>query len=151
MSKEDLPRWMEEFWSDNPTEYTKEDLQHLEPNSENVAFLKYLVINGFAKLILRLNGKNKGEFNGSDDTIVDFDLGSLTIQKNSKDVGVYDGSTSKTINLTLGTLKIQKNGADVGTYNGDGNVTANISVPVVTYGTGAPSGGKTGDVYMRYS
>lgn len=124
MSKEDLPRWMEEFWSENPTEYTKDDIFHLEPGSEGAAYLKYLVINGFAKLTLQLNGKNKGEFNGSEEV---------------------------TINLNLGNLIIQKNGETIGNFNGDDNVIANISVPVVTYGTGAPSGGKTGDVYMRYS
>ncbi len=44
MSKEDLPRWTDDFWSENPTEYTKDDILHLEPESEEATYLKYLLI-----------------------------------------------------------------------------------------------------------
>ena len=65
-------------------------------------------------------------------------------------MGTYNGSDSKNINVNLGTLTIQKNGANIGTYNGNSAQTVNITVPTITYGTGNPSGGNSGDVYMRY-
>ena len=47
-------------------------------------------------------------------------------------------------------LTVQKNGVNIGTYNGDVDKTINITVPAITYGTGEPHGGNSGDVYMRY-
>lgn len=96
MAKENLPNFIKTFWADDPTDYTDDDIEHLEPDSEVAVFLKYLFENGFA------------------------------------------------------TLTIQKNGTTIDTYNGSGDVTINISVPNITYGTAAPSGGNEGDIYMRY-
>ena len=118
-----IPETIRQFWRDNPTEYSKDDIHHLEPDSEEAVFLKYLLENGFAKLNIKLNGKILGSFNGQKETDVD---------------------------VSLGTLTIQKNGSTVETYNGDSSKTVNITVPRITYGTGAPGGGNSGDVYMRY-
>ena len=118
-----IPETIMQFWRDSPTEYSKEDIHHLEPDSEEAVFLKYLLENGFAKLNIKLNGKILGSFNGQKETDVD---------------------------VSLGTLTIQKNGSTVETYNGDSSKTVNITVPRITYGTGAPGGGNSGDVYMRY-
>ena len=118
-----IPENILQFWRDNPTQYSKDDIHHLEPNSENAVFLKYLLENGFAKLTLNLNGKEIGNFNGQKET---------------------------DLNIELGTLTVQKNGTTVGTYNGDAAKTVNITAPIITYGTGEPSGGNNGDVYMRY-
>lgn len=96
MPKENMPPWIVQFWSENPTEYTEDDIHHLEPDCQIAAFLKYMLEHGFA------------------------------------------------------TLTIQKNGDTIGTFNGSDLTTINITVPVITYGTDAPSGGNTGDVYMRY-
>lgn len=85
--------------------------------------MKYLLENGFAKLVFKLNGNEIGEFNGSEQADLD---------------------------LVLGNLVIQKNGANIGTYNGSDDSTVNIQVPTITYGTSAPSGGNIGDVYMRF-
>ena len=118
-----IPETIMQFWRSNPTEYTKEDIHHLEPESENAVLLKYLLENGFAKLTIKLNGQEICSFNGQTETDA---------------------------NINLGTLTVQKNGSSVGTYNGSSNKTINVTVPVITYGTGNPSGGNNGDVYMRY-
>lgn len=172
-----IPETILQFWRDSPTEYSKDDIHHLEPDSEEAVFLKYLLENGFATLTIKLNGKTLGSFNGQKETDINIDLGTLTIQKNGETVGTYNGSGNKNINVSLGTLTIQKNGETVGTYNGsesknidinlstltvqkngstvetyngDSSKTVNITVPKITYGTGTPSGGNSGDVYMRY-
>ncbi len=44
MSKENIPETIMQFWRDNPTPYTKDDIFHLEPESENAVFLKYLAL-----------------------------------------------------------------------------------------------------------
>ena len=118
-----IPETIMQFWRSNPTEYTKEDIHHLEPESENAVLLKYLLENGFAKLTIKLIGQEICSFNGQTETDA---------------------------NINLGTLTVQKNGSSVGTYNGSSNKTINVTVPVITYGTGNPSGGNNGDVYMRY-
>ncbi len=47
MSKDTIPEFMRQFWSENPTVYTRDDITHLEPEGENAVFLKYLaLING---------------------------------------------------------------------------------------------------------
>lgn len=145
-----IPETILQFWRDSPTEYSKDDIHHLEPDSEEAVFLKYLLENGFASLTIKLNGKTIGSFNGQKETDVDVNLGILTIQKNGETVGTYNGSENQNINVSLGTLTIQRNGTTVETYNGDSNKTVNITVPKITYGTGNPSGGNSGDVYMRY-
>ncbi|MGN1043523.1 MAG: hypothetical protein ACI4PR_01805 [Acutalibacteraceae bacterium] len=145
-----IPETIMQFWRDSPTEYSKEDIHHLEPDSEEAVFLKYLLENGFATLTIKLNGKALGSFNGQKETDVDVSLGTLTIQRNGETVGTYNGSEPKNIDINLGTLTIQKNGSTVETYNGDSSRTVNITVPTITYGTGNPSGGNSGDVYMRY-
>lgn len=145
-----IPETIMQFWRDNPTEYSKDDIHHLEPDSEEAVLLKYLLENGFAKLTIKLNGKVLDSFNGQKETDVDVSLGTLTIQRNGETIGTYDGSEPKNININLGTLTIQKNGSTVETYNGDSSKTVNITVPRITYGTGNPSGGNSGDVYMRY-
>lgn len=50
-----------------------------------------------------------------------------------------------------GTLIITVNGKTPTTYNGEQNASLNLEIPVITYGTGSPSGGDNGDVYMRYA
>ena len=77
-------------------------------------------------------------------------LEDLTIQRNGQTIGTYNGSLSRNINISQETLTIQKNGTNIGTYNGDSSQIVNITVPTITYGTGEPSGGNNGDVYMRY-
>lgn len=118
-----IPETIKQFWRDNPTEYSKDDIYHLDPDSENAVFLKYLLENGFATIVFKLNGKPIGEYNGGEAFNLDIILGNLTIQKNGENLGTYNGSSSKTVN---------------------------VEVPVITYGTAPPSGGKPGDVYMRY-
>lgn len=145
-----IPETIMQFWRNSPTEYSKDDIHHLEPDSEEAVFLKYLLENGFAKLTIKLNGKTFGSYNGKDDTDVDIKLGTLTIQRNGETMGTYNGSDAKNINVSLGTLIIQKNGANIGTYNGNSAQTVNITVSTITYGTGNPGGGNNGDVYMRY-
>lgn len=44
MSKENMPDFMLQFWRGSPTEYTQDDIFHLEPLSENAVFLKYLAL-----------------------------------------------------------------------------------------------------------
>lgn len=44
MSKENIPDFMLQFESGFPTEYTRDDIFHLEPLSENAVFLKYLAL-----------------------------------------------------------------------------------------------------------
>lgn len=44
MSKENIPDFMLQFWSENPTDYASNDIFHLEPFSENAVFLKYLAL-----------------------------------------------------------------------------------------------------------
>ena len=44
MSKENIPEFMLQFWKNSPTVYTKDDIIHLEPFSENAVFLKYLAL-----------------------------------------------------------------------------------------------------------
>ena len=46
MSKENIPDFMLQFWRASPTEYTQDDIFHLEPFSENAVFLKYLALIG---------------------------------------------------------------------------------------------------------
>lgn len=145
-----IPETILQFWRDSPTEYSKDDIHHLEPESEEAVFLKYLLENGFATLTIKLNGKTLGSFNGQKETDINIDLGTLTIQRNGETIGTYNGSGNKNINVSLGTLTVQKNGTTVETYNGDSSKTVNITVPRITYGTGNPSGGNSGDVYMRY-
>lgn len=43
-SAENIPDFMLQFWSENPTDYTSDDILHLEPFSENAVFLKYLAL-----------------------------------------------------------------------------------------------------------
>ena len=64
-----------QFWRSNPTEYTKEDIHHLEPESENAVLLKYLLENGFAKLTIKLNGQEICSFNGQTETDANINLG----------------------------------------------------------------------------
>lgn len=45
MSKEKVPDFILKFWRDSPTEYTRDDIFHLEPMSENAVFLKYIALN----------------------------------------------------------------------------------------------------------
>jgi hypothetical protein len=45
MPKENLPPWIQQFWYDTPTVYTKEDIFHLEPNGLTAVFLKILALN----------------------------------------------------------------------------------------------------------
>ena len=47
MSKENIPEFMLQFWKNSPTVYTKDDIIHLEPFSENAVFLKYLALTVF--------------------------------------------------------------------------------------------------------
>ena len=172
-----IPETIRQFWRDSPTEYSKDDIHHLEPDSEEAVLLKYLLENGFAKLTIKLNGKEIGNFNGQKETDLNIELGTLTIQRNGETMGTYNGSEPKEINVSLEdltiqrngqtigtyngslsrninisqeTLTIQKNGTNIGTYNGDSSQIVNITVPTITYGTGEPSGGSSGDVYMRY-
>ncbi len=51
MSKENIPDFMLQFCRGSPTSYTRDDIFHLEPLSENAVFLKYLVL---------LNGEDSG-------------------------------------------------------------------------------------------
>lgn len=44
MSKENMPGFMLQFWRGSPTAYTRDDIFHLEPLSENAVFLKYLAL-----------------------------------------------------------------------------------------------------------
>lgn len=44
MSKENIPNFLLQFWSENPTIYTKDDIFHLEPLSQEAVFLKYLAL-----------------------------------------------------------------------------------------------------------
>lgn len=145
-----IPGTIRQFWRDSPTEYSKDDIHHLEPDSEEAVLLKYLLENGFAKLTIKLNGKEIGNFNGQKETDLNIELGTLTIQRNGETMGTYNGSESKNMNIRQETLTIQKNGTNIGTYNGDSSQIVNITVPTITYGTGEPSGGNNGDVYMRY-
>lgn len=145
-----IPKSIQQFWRDNPTQYSKEDIHHLEPESENSVFLKYLLENGFAKLTLKLNGKEIGSFSGKEETDLNIELGTLAIQRNGETIDNYNGSESKNINVIQEMLTVQKNGVNIGTYNGDVDKTINITVPAITYGTGEPHGGNSGDVYMRY-
>lgn len=46
MSKENIPEFIWQFWKGSPTIYTKDDIFHLEPFSENAVFLKYLALIG---------------------------------------------------------------------------------------------------------
>ena len=144
------PETLRQFWSDNPTEYTKDDIHHSEPDSQISHLLKYLLENGFAKLTIKLNGEVIGEYNGGEPFDLDIALGTLTVQRNGTNIGTYNGSNNITVNVVLGNLNIQKNGTTVATYNGDSNATANITVPVITHGTAAPSSGAPGDYYVRY-
>ncbi len=45
MPKETIPKFMLQFWRDSPTVYTRDDIFHLEPSSENAVFLKYIALN----------------------------------------------------------------------------------------------------------
>lgn len=45
MPKENIPEFMLQFWRDSPTVYTRDDIFHLEPCSENAVFLKYIALN----------------------------------------------------------------------------------------------------------
>jgi hypothetical protein len=124
MAKKDIPRWIGEYWESAPTEYSKDDIKHLEPGSELAVFLKYLLLNGFETLTLQVNGETLATFNGSNNVVANID--------------------------GFATLTLEVNGEPLATFNGSDDATAEIKVPVVTYGTEAPSGGNTGDVYMRY-
>lgn len=42
MPKNTIPETIQQFWRDSPTEYTLNDIKHLEPFSENAVFLKQL-------------------------------------------------------------------------------------------------------------
>ncbi len=53
MSKENIPEFMLQFWKDSPTVYTKDDIIHLEPFSENAVFLKYLALNNSSGMVYR--------------------------------------------------------------------------------------------------
>ncbi len=55
------------------------------------------------------------------------------------------------LNLRTGSLSISINGEPIIEYNGEENKQLDLDIPVITYGTGAPSGGNNGDVYMRYA
>lgn len=44
MSKENIPDFMLQFGRGSPTAYTRDDIFHLEPMSENAVFLKYLAL-----------------------------------------------------------------------------------------------------------
>jgi hypothetical protein len=146
-----IPKWLQQFWDENPTIYTEEDILHLEPSGLNAVFLKHLIESGHATLTLELNGVEIGSYNGKSSEDIDINLGTLTIQKNGTTVAEYNGNQSATANINLGTLTIQKNGTTVAEYNGNQAAAANITVPNVTFGTGTPSGGANGDVYMRYA
>ena len=69
-----IPETIMQFWRSNPTEYTKEDIHHLEPESENAVLLKYLLENGFAKLTIKLNGQEICSFNGQTETDANINL-----------------------------------------------------------------------------
>jgi len=78
MARELLPEWIQQFWTDSPTEYTRQDIFHLEPDSEVAVFLKYLMLNGFATLTIKVNGANLGTFNGSEPTEIDISVPVIT-------------------------------------------------------------------------
>lgn len=44
MLKENMPDFMLQFQRGSPTAYTRDDIFHLEPLSENAVFLKYLAL-----------------------------------------------------------------------------------------------------------
>ena len=95
-----IPETIMQFWRDSPTEYSKEDIHHLEPDSEEAVLLKYLLENGFAKLTIKLNGKEIGNFNGQTETDLNIELGTLTIQRNGETMGTYNGSDSQNIDVS---------------------------------------------------
>lgn len=45
MARENLPQYIQQYWTENPTQYTLDDMFHLEPDSENTAYLKFMVEN----------------------------------------------------------------------------------------------------------
>ncbi len=46
MSKDTMPRWIQQFWFENPTKYSEDDISHFEPSDEAAVFLKLLTLNG---------------------------------------------------------------------------------------------------------
>jgi hypothetical protein len=40
------PEDLKQFWSDNPTEYSKDDIEHSEPSSQSAQLLKYIALGG---------------------------------------------------------------------------------------------------------
>jgi hypothetical protein len=42
---ENWPEELKQFWSDNPTEYTENDIYHSEPESQSAQLLKYIALN----------------------------------------------------------------------------------------------------------
>ncbi len=63
-----IPETIKQFWRSSATQYTEDDIHHLEPESENAVFLKYLLENGFAKLTIKLNNETIDTYNGQKDT-----------------------------------------------------------------------------------
>jgi len=51
----------------------------------------------------------------------------------------------------LEELIFEVNGTEAGSYDGSTETTINITVPVITFGSGVPTGGSDGDVYLRYA
>lgn len=49
------------------------------------------------------------------------------------------------------TLTIKVNGTEVGNYDGDTPTEIDLDIPIITYGSGVPTGGSNGDVYLRYA
>lgn len=71
MSKEDIPNFMLQFWRGSPTEYTQDDIFHLEPLSENAVFLKYLALlnSGGGEKVRGLITSDNEDFMTSDNLI----------------------------------------------------------------------------------
>ncbi len=85
MSKDTMPLWMQKFWSDKPTEYTKDDIFHLEPGSEKAVYLKILCLKSspippISSAFLRTNSNGyfftntggKFRLKGSDENMADY-------------------------------------------------------------------------------
>ena len=48
MPKEHIPNWIIGYWTETPTEYTSDDIVHLEPDSLSTVYLKSLALKSVA-------------------------------------------------------------------------------------------------------
>lgn len=78
-------------------------------------------------------------------------LKSLIFIRGGETINEWNGESEVTINLDGRDLVIERNNVTLGTYDGSTEVTVDIQVPVITSGTANPSGGSSGDVYLKYS